>query len=307
MDTRTDACEQAMTMTTGRSCSLRVPLALSVALVLSGCANGVLDPAGPVAAGERTVLLNAVFIMLGIVVPTIIVTLVFAWWFRAGNTKATYLPEWSYSGRVELLVWSVPALVVIFLAGITWIGSHQLAPERPLASKTRPVLVQVVALDWKWLFIYPEQGVASVNRLVIPAGTPINFRITSGTVMNSFFVPQLGSQIYAMSGMDSKLHLQADRAGRYRGISAHYSGKGFADMHFRVDAVPPAQFAAWLARTRAAGPPLDGPAFIKLARTSATSPAFSYRAVLPGLYDRIVANAGAPVREAAQAGRVQGK
>lgn len=282
---------------------LRPLVAPVVTLLLAGCSAGVLDPVGPVGAGQRTILLNSVFIMLLIVVPTIVITLVFAWWYRAGNKKADYRPEWSYSGKVELVVWSAPALIVIFLAGITWIGSHQLAPERPLDGRARPVTVQVIALDWKWLFIYPKQGVATVNRLVIPAGTPINFRITSGTVMNSFFVPQLGSQIYAMSGMDSKLYLQADRPGRYRGISAHYSGEGFADMHFTVDAVPPARFAGWVAQAKGAGQVLDGPTFLKLARTAAASPPVTYRAVLPRLYDRIVANAGAPVRESAHSGR----
>lgn len=277
--------------------------ALAAVVLLAGCTPGVLDPAGPVAAGERTILLNSLVIMLGIVVPTIAAALLFAWWFRAGNARAKRLPEWSYSGRLELLVWSVPALVVIFIAGITWIGSHQLAPERPLQSNVRPVPVQVVALDWKWLFIYPEQGIASVNRLVIPAGTPINFRITSGTVMNSFFVPQLGSQIYAMAGMDSKLHLQADRPGRFRGISAHYSGEGFADMNFATDAVAPAQFAAWAARTRAMGPVLDGPGFVQLARPSSDVRPFTYRAVQPGLYGRIVAHNGARIAEAQRAGR----
>ena len=278
-------------------------LAPLACLGIAACSPGVLDPVGPVSSGIRTILLNSLFIMLGIVVPTMVITLVFAWWFRAGNTKAKYLPDWNYSGRVELLVWSVPALIVIFLAGITWIGSHQLAPERPLDSRVRPVPVQVVALDWKWLFIYPEQGVASVNRLVIPAGTPINFRITSGTVMNSFFVPQLGSQIYAMAGMDAKLHLQADRPGRFLGISAHYSGEGFSDMDFATDAMPPRQFAAWAARAKAQGQVLDGRSFVALARESIDVKPYTYRAVEPRLYDRIIANAGAPVSGTADSGR----
>ena len=292
-------------MSRPRSLRRLAPLAV---LVLGGCVpGGVLSPAGPVAAGERTILLNSLFIMLGIVIPTMVVTLAFAWWFRAGNTKARHLPEWSYSGRLELLVWSVPALIVIFLGGITWIGSHQLAPERPLVSRVRPVVVQVVALDWKWLFIYPEQGVATINHLVIPAGTPINFRITSGTVMNSFFVPRLGGQIYAMAGMDAKLHLQADKPGRFQGISAHYSGEGFADMAFDVDAVPPQRFAGWVAATRGHAPGLDLPAFVGLARHASTEKPFTYGAVQPGLYDRIVANAGAPVRETARHGREDSK
>jgi cytochrome o ubiquinol oxidase subunit 2 len=278
-------------------------LAPILLLMVAACSPGVLDPAGPVAAGNRTILLNSLFIMLGIVIPTMVLAVGFAWWFRDGNARAKYLPEWSYSGRVELLVWSIPALVVIFLAGITWIGTHQLAPERPLDSKVRPITVQVVSLDWKWLFIYPEQGIASVNRLVIPAGTPINFRITSGTVMNSFFVPQLGSQIYAMAGMDAKLHLQADRPGRYQGMSAHYSGEGFADMHFATDAVPPRQFAGWVAQARAQGPGLDAPGFVQLARKSVDVKPYTYRAVQPGLYDRIVRNVGAPVSFTAKGGR----
>lgn len=282
---------------------LRPLLSLPLLLAASACVPGVLDPAGPVAAGNRTILLNSLVIMLGIVVPTMAITLLFAWWYRAGNKKAKYLPDWSYSGRVELLVWSVPALVVIFLAGITWIGSHQLAPERPIDSRVRPVPVQVVALDWKWLFIYPEQGVASVNRLVVPVGTPLNLRVTSGTVMNSFFVPQLGSQIYAMSGMDSKLHLQADRPGRYRGISAHYSGEGFPEMHFATDAVPARQFAAWVGRTKAGGPVLDVSGYVRLAGRASTERPFTYRAVQPGLFERIVADAGTVTQERAQHGR----
>ena len=278
-------------------------LLLPSGATLAGCASGVLDPAGPVAAGERTILFNSLVIMLGIVIPTMVVTLVFAWWFRAGNTKAKYRPDWSYSGQLELLVWSVPALVVIFLGGLTWIGSHQLAPERPLVSKVRPITMQVVALDWKWLFIYPEQGIASINRLVIPVGTPVNFQITSGTVMNSFFIPQLGSQIYAMSGMSAKLHLQADRPGRFQGLSAHYSGAGFSDMTFATDAVPAAQFAGWVAGVRGGGRALDGATFVALARHAATERPVTFAAVAPNLYDRIVANAGAPVRDQSRDGR----
>ncbi|MBJ6122158.1 ubiquinol oxidase subunit II [Sphingomonas mollis] len=272
-------------------------------VALSGCSRGVLDPAGPVAAGERTVLFNALAIMLCIVVPTILLALAVGWWFRAGNDKAEYRPDWSYSGRLELLVWSIPALVVIFLAGLTWISTHELAPEKPLASSVRPLQVQVVSLDWKWVFIYPELGIATVNRLVIPAGTPISFRITSGTVMNSFFISQLGSQIYAMSGMDAKLHLQADKPGRFHGLSAHYSGEGFADMDFAVDAVAPARFAGWVAQTRGRGQVLDTPRFLTLARHPGSEKQMAFGAVAPGLYDRIVANAGASVREEATDGR----
>jgi len=281
------------------------PSLLLPPLLLGACSPGVLDPAGPVAAGDRIVLLNALTIMLGIVVPTILATLVFAWWFRAGNSKATYRPSWAYSGRLELLVWSIPALVVIFLGGIAWIGSHDLDPSRPLASKVAPLRVDVVALDWKWLFIYPDQGIASINRVVAPVGTPIAFHITSATVMNSLFVPQLGGQIYAMAGMETKLHLQADRPGSYRGISAHYSGKGFPGMVFRVDAVSPQQFAGWVGQAKAAGPVLDRAGYLALLKESQNVPPSTYRAVLPGLFDAVVRDSGTVSAKSAKDGRQQ--
>lgn len=282
----------------------RLAVALPL-LTLAGCAPGLLDPAGPVAAGERTILIDSVAIMLAIVVPTIGLTIGFAWWFRAGNTRAKYLPEFTYSGQLELLVWSIPLLVVVFLAGIAWIGSHDLDPPKPLVSKVPPVEVDVVALDWKWLFVYPAQGIASVNRLVIPAGTPISFRITSGTVMNSFFIPRLGSQIYAMAGMETRLNLMADRPGVFRGLSAHYSGEGFADMTFPVDAVPPARFAGWVAGAKAAGPVLDGPAYLRLANPSSHVAPFSYRAVGPRFFEAAVTHAVAPPKPVID-GRQQG-
>lgn len=278
-------------------------MAVMALVSLGACEPGVLDPAGPVAAGERTILLNALGIMLAIVVPTILLTLGFAWWFRAGNPRAKHLPEWSYSGRLELLVWSIPLLVVIFLGGMGWVGSHALDPPRPIASKNRPVIVQVVAMDWKWLFIYPDQGVASVDHLVIPAGTPISFRITSATVMNSFFIPRLGSQIYAMAGMEATLNLLADRPGRFRGLSAHYSGKGFADMAFVVDAVTPVAFAGWVSATKAHGPALDGRAYLALARDEAKQAPMTYRAVAPRLFDAAVRQSGAPVDRTQRDGR----
>ena len=174
--------------------------------------TGVLDPQGPIGAAERIILLDSTTIMLAVIVPVIVLTLAFAWWFRAGNEKAIHLPDWEFSGRIEVVVWSIPALTVGFLGGIAWVGAHDLDPHVPIKSDVPAVNVQVVALDWKWLFIYPDQHVASVNRLVVPAGAPLSFRLTSATVMNSFFVPQLGSQIYAMSGMTTELHLLADRA-----------------------------------------------------------------------------------------------
>src|SRR5262249_9162332 len=179
------------------------PLAvlLIVAATLGGCSEGVLDPKGPVAAAERLIMLNATGIMLAIVTPTMIATLGVAYWYRASNARARYLPEFSYSGRLELLVWAIPIMTIILTGGVAWLSSYDLDPPKPLASAVKPVRVQVVSLDWKWLFIYPDEGVASVNHLTVPVGTPISFVLTSAGVMNSFFVPQLAGQIYTMAGL----------------------------------------------------------------------------------------------------------
>jgi cytochrome o ubiquinol oxidase subunit II len=209
---------------------------------LGGCSEGVLNPQGAIASAERQILFNSLGIMLAIVIPTILVTLGVAYWFRSSNTRALYMPDFTYSGRLELIVWSIPAMTVLLVGGVAWVGAHDLDPRRAIASTVKPVTVQVVSLDWKWLFIYPDQGVASVNRLTVPVGTPIAFELTSSGVMNSFFVPQLGSQIYTMAGMATHLQLQADRPGAYPGLSAQFSGDGFADMRFTVDAVQAEEF-----------------------------------------------------------------
>jgi cytochrome o ubiquinol oxidase subunit 2 len=261
---------------------------LLVPIALEGCHTAVLSPAGPIGSGDRIILLDALAIMLAIVVPTILAILVFAWWFRASNTRARHLPTFSYSGRLELIVWSIPALVVFFLGGIAWIGSHLLDPARPLSSATKPLEIQVVSLDWKWLFIYPEQGVASVNHLVAPAGVPLHFQITSASVFNVFFVPRLGSEIYAMYGMTSQLNLQADRPGIYPGLSAHFSGDGFSDMAFDLQAVTPEQFSTWVAATSASGPVLDEAAYRHLLKQSENVKAYTYRAVRRDLFTDIV-------------------
>jgi cytochrome o ubiquinol oxidase subunit II len=269
----------------------RVALSSAFTLViaaLSGCGGGVLDPAGPVGAAEKLILFDALAIMLAIVVPTILCIVAFAWYYRATNKKARYTPEWAYSGRLELIVWSIPALVVLFLGGIAWISSHELDPAKPLSSSQKPLAVEVVALDWKWLFIYPEQHVASINHLVAPVGTPMHFRLTSASVFNVFFVPQLGSQIYAMNGMKTELHLQADRAGKFLGVAAHFSGDGFADMTFDTNAVSADEFAEWVRLARADGPTLDEAAYRMLLRQTSNVQPYTYRDVTPGLFDAIV-------------------
>lgn len=248
---------------------------------LAAChAAGVLDPHGPVSAAERLILLNATAIMLVVVAPVIVLTLGFAWWYRSGNRRAAYDPEWAYSGRIELVVWSIPTMVVILLGGVAWIGSHELDPAIKLQSGVnssaaarspfgmKPVRIQVVSLDWKWLFIYPDENAATVNELVVPAGAPLEFVLTSATVMNAFFVPQLGSQIYTMPGMTTHLNLRADEVGDYPGISSHYSGDGFSDMRFVVHAVSPADYRRWLEGTHSEPKALDDASYAELARTS---------------------------------------
>jgi cytochrome o ubiquinol oxidase subunit II len=265
--------------------------ALLGAAVLGGCSEGVLDPKGPIAAAGREILFNSLAIMLAIVVPTILATLGVAFWFRSSNRRARYRPDFTYSGRLEMLVWSIPAMTVLLVGGVAWIGAHDLDPRKPIASDAEQVRVQVVSLDWKWLFIYPDQGIASVNHLTVPVGTPVSFELTSSGVMNSFFVPQLGSQIYTMAGMVTHLHLQADHEGSYPGLSANYSGGGFADMRFTVDAVPPEAFAQWIDGTRSAGPMLDAGTYAALAKPSSAVAPFTYRSVTPGLFNGILGSA----------------
>ena len=213
-------------------------------------------------------LIDASIIMLAIIGPAIVATLGFAWWYRASNTKALYRPDWAYSGRVELLIWSVPLLTIIFLGGIAWIGAHRVDPAVPIASKNKTLEVQVVSLDWKWLFIYPDQHVAALNQLVIPADTPVHFSLTASSVWNSFFVPQLGSQIYTMKSMTTQLNLLADKEGSFMGMSTHFSGDGFSQMHFEVTSVSKDAFAAWIKSAQNTGNALDAAAYEKLAQQS---------------------------------------
>ena len=262
---------------------------VGAALLLASCEpSGVLDPQGPIASAQRLLLINSTAIMLVVVVPVILATLAFAWWYRASNSRASHSPDLSYEGRIEFVVWSIPALIVALLGGVIWIGSHQLDPKAPIAADVEPLRVEVVALDWKWLFIYPEQGVAAVNQLVIPAGTPVTFRLTSATVMNSFFVPQLGSQIYTMGGMTTHLNLLADKPGDYPGFSANFSGEGFPEMRFIARAVPAGDFDAWVAHARDTGSPLNAEGYAELAEPSKSVPVTLYRWVTPNLFERVI-------------------
>jgi cytochrome o ubiquinol oxidase subunit II len=269
-------------------------LVLISVTALGGCSEGVLDPKGPIAAAERQILFNSLGIMLAIVIPTILATLGVAFWFRSSNTRARYLPDFHESGRLEMLVWSIPLMTVLLVGGVAWVGSYDLDPPKPIASTVKPVRIQVVALDWKWLFIYPEEGIASVNQLTIPVGTPVSFELTSSGVMNSFWAPELGGQIYTMAGMVTRLNLQADHLGTYRGRSAQYSGAGFSSMHFTVEAVAAERFAEWVTATRSTGPVLDAQAYADLVKPSKAVAPFTYRAVAPNLFIGIVSSVSKP-------------
>jgi cytochrome o ubiquinol oxidase subunit 2 len=256
-------------------------------MLAAGCQGSVLDPVGPVADGERLILMDALGIMLVIVVPTVLTTLWFAWWFRASNGAALYRPAWVYSDKLEVVVWCIPALTVLFLGGLAWTGSHKLDPARPLQSRVSPLEVQVVSLDWKWLFIYPDQHVAVVNRLVLPVGRPVHFRLTSSSVMNVFFVPRLAGEIYTMNGMVTELNLQADRTGNYPGLSAQFSGDGFAGMHFDTEVMSGSSFDQFIEQARAAPARLDDDAYKSISRPSEGVPVQLFGNVTDGLFENI--------------------
>lgn len=230
----------------------KVALAALV-LVLAGCQGGVLDPKGQIGVQEKELIITATILMLLVVVPVIFMTLYFAWKYREGRGEA-YEPKWSHSTKIEAVVWIIPIIIIAILGVITYKSTHALNPYKPIESEEEAITVEVVSLNWKWLFIYPDQGIATVNELAFPANVPVNFRITSAGTMNSFFIPQLGSQIYSMAGMETKLHLIADEPGTFDGYSANYSGHGFTGMKFTATATPSREdFQAWVDKVKAEG------------------------------------------------------
>ena len=254
----------------------------------------ILDPQGPIAAAEKTILIDSIAIMLAIVVPIIIAIFAFAFWFRQSNPRATYLPDWEYSGRIELVVWSIPALTVILLGGVAWIGAHQLDPAKPVEGTGQGITIQVVSLDWKWLFIYPDQRVASVNTLTVPVGAPLNLQLTSASVMNAFFIPQLGSMIYTMNGMTTRLGLRADTVGTYHGLSSHFSGDGFPDMMFDVHVVSQTDFSDWATKTARSDQALNADSYKELIKQSVPKEKTLYRLTDPELFQGIATQRIAP-------------
>lgn len=260
-------------------------------LLLGGCSSVLMNPKGDIGVQEKHLILVALGLMLLVVIPVIALTLWFAWRYRASNTGATYAPRWSHSTAIEVVVWSIPCVIVFVLGVLIWRTTHSLDPYRPIESARKPVRVEVVALNWKWLFIYPDYGVASVNELAVPVGTPVDFRLTAESLMNSFFVPQLGSQVYAMPSMQTRLHLIADAPGVYFGQSAAFSGPGFSDMHFQTHATSQGEFDAWIAHAKAAPRTLDAAAYARLAQPSEKNAPTLYAGVAPGLFDSVLAAA----------------
>lgn len=248
----------------------------------------LLDPKGQIGAQQKSLLLTSTGLMLIVVIPVIVMTLLFAWRYRHSNTLAKYLPDWAHSSRIEAVVWAVPCVIILILGVMTWQTSHSLDPHKPIESDVAPLEIQAVALDWKWLFIYPEQGVAAVNEVALPVGVPVHFRVTSGSVMNALFIPHLGSQIYAMTGMDNDLYLIADEAGVYEGKSTNYSGAGFSDMVFDAHATSQEEFEAWLESLRHGGGVLDAEIFEELSEPTRAHPVEYFAAVRDGLYDYVL-------------------
>jgi cytochrome o ubiquinol oxidase subunit 2 len=261
---------------------------VGAAVFLSGCNMEVLTPKGDIGAQEKSLILIALGLMAVVAIPVIAMTLWFAWRYRASNKQATYAPNWSHSTKIEVVVWTIPAIIIAILAVITWRSSHALDPYKPLESDAKPVTIQVVALDWKWLFVYPEYGVASVNEIAFPTDRPVNFQITSDSVMNAFFIPQLGSQIYAMAGMETKLHLIAREPGTYAGLSSNFSGPGFSDMNFKAIATSEDGFKDWLAHAKATQVALNDDTYKVLAAPSEKTPVSYYGSVTPGLFSHVI-------------------
>lgn len=258
-------------------------------LTLAGCSGGVLDPKGQVGMDEKNLIILCTILMLIVVVPVIFLTLYFAWKYRASRDFEIYTPKWAHSTKIEAVVWSIPILIVVSLSVITWRSTHALDPYAPLEGQGEHLTVEVVSLNWKWLFIYPEQGIATVNELVFPANKPVAFKITSESTMNSFFIPQLGSQIYSMAGMETKLHLIADEPGTYKGISSNYSGAGFTGMKFNAIATPTEDdFEAWVASVKQSQTSLTSGAYKQLAEPSENNPVTYFSKVDDGLFHNIV-------------------
>ncbi len=266
-------------------------------MLLAGCDLVVLNPSGDIAAQQGQLIVVSTLLMLLIIVPVIFLTFFFAWRYRQGNTTAKYDPDWDHSTQLELVIWGAPLLIIIVLGAITWISTHTLDPyrpldrldaDRPISSAAQPMIVEVVALDWKWLFIYPEQGIATVNELVTPIDVPVRFKITASTVMNSFYIPALAGQIYAMPGMQTQLNAVINKEGVYDGFSANFSGDGFSHMRFKYHGMGEADFEKWVKKVKAESGSLDRASYTQLEAPSEREPVRYYGKVASDLYGAIL-------------------
>ncbi|MGL4858371.1 MAG: ubiquinol oxidase subunit II [Enterobacteriaceae bacterium] len=264
-------------------------LLLSPVFVLTGCEAALFDPKGLIGMEQRTLIITSFILMMLVVVPAMLLTLVFAWRYRASNKAAKYTPDWAHSSKIEVVIWSVPLLIILILGTITYISAHKLDPRNPIPSKEKTMTIEVIAMDWKWLFIYPDLGIAAVNQVAFPVNTPVEFKITSNSVMNSFFIPQLGSQIYAMAGMENRLHLIANEQGAYMGFSSNYSGQGFSGMKFTALATTREEFNQWVSKVKDSSLHLNSMgAFEQLAKPSENNPVAYYSTVENRLYNQVI-------------------
>lgn len=267
-------------------------------VLISGCSNikgGVLHPAGLVASQERKLLFDSVALMLIVVIPVIIMSFAFAWRYRAKHKTSEYKPNWSHNNYLEAVWWGIPCVIIVFLGILTWRSTHSLDPYRKLDVPGKPLLVQAVALRWKWLFIYPEQNIATVNYLEIPKDRQVEFYITADAPMSSFFIPQLGSQIYGMAGMRTRLHIIAAKVGKFEGMNTQYNGAGFADMKFMVNVVTPGDFQSWVQKIKQTPTKLSIPVYQKIVQPTVNrAPPEYYSAVYPNLFKRIMMQYTAP-------------
>ena len=262
---------------------------LCSAAFLGGCSHfPLLDPKGPIGDSERFIIIAALGLMLIVVIPVVVMVFLFPRKYRASNIKATYMPKWSRSGKIELIVWLVPAAIVAVLGTLVWKATFQLDPYKAIDPGVMPIRIEAVSLDWKWLFIYPDHNIATVNQIVFPVKVPLSFRITSDTVMTSFFIPQLGSQMYAMAGMQTRLHLMADEPGTYAGQNQQFSGRGFAEMNFRAIAVSREQFEAWVQKVMQSPEELDLARFEELEKPSADNPVAHFSLIKLDLFDHVI-------------------
>jgi cytochrome o ubiquinol oxidase subunit II len=262
---------------------------LSIIIMLTGCNTPiVLDPKGSIGMQEKDLVIDALLLMSIVVVPVIFTTLFFAWKYRASNTSAKYKPEWCHSNALEALVWGIPIIIILVLGTITWRTTHSLDPYKPLNSTKEPIEIQVIALDWKWLFIYPKQNIATVNFVEFPIDTPVSFRITADAPMNGFQIPQLGTQIYAMAGMQTRLHLIANEAGDYFGGGVNFSGRGFSDMKFVARATTDESFNQWVQSVKNSGGDLSVAEYNNLVEPSENNPVTTYSTVQDNLFDNII-------------------